>query len=54
MWKVIALGLLLGAAVSGLSLPLTGQREAFDASPASYLTAAFLALGTFLFSRIEL
>lgn len=43
MWKVIALGLLLGAAVSGLSLPLTGQREAFDASPAYYLTAAFLA-----------
>lgn len=42
-WKVIALGLILGAAVSGLSLPLTGQREAFDASPAYYLTAAFLA-----------
>lgn len=43
MWKVIALGLLLGAAVSGLSLPLTGQREAFDAGPAWYLTATFLA-----------
>ena len=43
MWKVIVAGLLLGAAVSGLSLPLTGQREAFDASPAWYLTAAFLA-----------
>jgi hypothetical protein len=43
MWKVIVAGLLLGAAVSGLSLPLTGQREAFDASPAWYLTATFLA-----------
>lgn len=43
MRKVILLGLILGAAVSGLSLPLTGQREAFDASPAYYLTAAFLA-----------
>jgi hypothetical protein len=43
MWKVILLGLTLGAAVSGLSLPLTGQREAFDASPAYYLCAVFLA-----------
>lgn len=48
MWKAIVAGLLLGAAVSGLSLPLTGQREAFDANPAWHLTATFLAgaLGT--------
>lgn len=43
VWKVILSGLVLGAAVSGLSLPLTGQREAFDASPAYYLSAAFIA-----------
>jgi len=43
VWKVILPGLILGAAVSGLSLPLTGQREAFDASPAYYLSAAFIA-----------
>lgn len=43
MWKVLALGFVLGAVVSGLSLPLTGHREAIDASPLYYLTATFIA-----------
>ena len=43
MWRVLAGGMILGATVSALSLPLTGHREAFDASPLYYLTAMFFA-----------
>lgn len=42
-WKALLLGVALGAMLAGLALPLTGHREAFDASPAYYLTATFIA-----------
>lgn len=42
-WKTLSLGIALGAMIAGLALPLAGQREAFDASPAYYLTATFVA-----------
>jgi hypothetical protein len=43
MFNVFCMGLVVGALLSGLSMPLTGQREAFDASPLYYFVGSFLA-----------
>lgn len=43
-WPVLAAGILCGAAVWGLSVPLTGVREPFD-SPGFYYPVAMLVAG---------
>jgi hypothetical protein len=42
-WLVLAAGLLCGAVVWWLSVPLTGVREPFDSASLYYLVAMFLA-----------
>lgn len=43
MWWVAVAGVLLGAAVWGFSVPLTGMREPFDSDGVYYPAAMFLA-----------